>query len=75
MDFIATPSTRIMPLHGPVVEGACAKVEYRVVNGQNIADRDHTGALFELAYINDLYGNDEVAVEFYKQHGHAICNK
>jgi DNA-directed RNA polymerase subunit alpha len=28
-------------------------------------DRDHTGALFELAYINDLYGNDETAVEFY----------
>ena len=22
-------------------------------------DRDHTGALFELAYINDLYGNDD----------------
>jgi DNA-directed RNA polymerase subunit alpha len=30
-------------------------------------DRDHTGALFELAYINDLYGNDETAVEFYKR--------
>ncbi|MGE3821237.1 MAG: DNA-directed RNA polymerase subunit alpha C-terminal domain-containing protein [Isosphaeraceae bacterium] len=30
-------------------------------------DRDHTGALFELAYINDLYGNDEVAVDFYKR--------
>ena len=28
-------------------------------------DRDHTGALFELAYINDLYGNDETAVDFY----------
>ncbi len=31
------------------------------------SERDHTGALFELAYINDLYGNDETAVEFYKQ--------
>lgn len=31
------------------------------------AERDHTGALFELAYINDLYGNDEVAVDYYKQ--------
>lgn len=30
-------------------------------------DRDHTGALFELAYINDLYGNDETAVEYYKR--------
>lgn len=30
-------------------------------------DREHTGALFELAYINDLYGNDEVAVDFYKR--------
>ena len=31
------------------------------------ADREHTGALFELAYINDLYGNDDVAVDYYKQ--------
>lgn len=30
-------------------------------------ERDHTGALFELAYINDLYGNDDVAIEYYKQ--------
>ena len=30
-------------------------------------DRDHTGALFELAYINDLYGNDDAAVDFYKR--------
>jgi DNA-directed RNA polymerase subunit alpha len=30
-------------------------------------DREHTGALFELAYINDLYGNDETAVDFYKR--------
>jgi DNA-directed RNA polymerase subunit alpha len=30
-------------------------------------DRDHTGALFELAYINDLYGNDDQAVEYYKR--------
>ena len=30
-------------------------------------ERDHTGALFELAYINDLYGNDETAVDYYKQ--------
>ena len=30
-------------------------------------DREHTGALFELAYINDLYGNDETAVDYYKR--------
>lgn len=30
-------------------------------------DRDHTGALFELAYINDLYGNDEEAVSYYQR--------
>ena len=31
------------------------------------AESEHSGALFELAYINDLYGNDDVAVEYYKQ--------
>ncbi len=31
------------------------------------SESDHSGALFELAYINDLYGNDDVAVEYYKQ--------
>ncbi|MDB5351156.1 MAG: DNA-directed polymerase, alpha subunit/40 kD subunit [Planctomycetota bacterium] len=31
------------------------------------SERDHSGALFELAYISDLYGNDEAAVEYYKQ--------
>ena len=30
-------------------------------------DREHTGALFELAYINDLYGNDDAAVKYYTQ--------
>jgi DNA-directed RNA polymerase subunit alpha len=30
-------------------------------------DRDHSGALFELAYINDLYGNDDAAIQFYSQ--------
>jgi DNA-directed RNA polymerase subunit alpha len=28
-------------------------------------DRSHTGALFETAYINDLLGNDDAAVEYY----------
>ncbi|MBX6312513.1 MAG: RNA polymerase subunit sigma [Isosphaeraceae bacterium] len=30
-------------------------------------EKDHTGALFELAYINDLYGNDDAAIEYYKR--------
>jgi DNA-directed RNA polymerase subunit alpha len=30
-------------------------------------DKDHNGALFELAYINDLFGNDETAVDLYKR--------
>src|SRR5207248_2504151 len=30
-------------------------------------DRDHNGALFELAYINDLFGNDDAAVDLYKR--------
>jgi DNA-directed RNA polymerase subunit alpha len=31
------------------------------------SDRDHSGALFELAYINDLHGNDDKAVDYYKR--------
>ena len=30
-------------------------------------DKDHNGALFELAYINDLFGNDDTAVDYYKR--------
>jgi DNA-directed RNA polymerase subunit alpha len=30
-------------------------------------DKDHVGALFELAYINDLYGNDDLALDYYKR--------
>jgi DNA-directed RNA polymerase subunit alpha len=30
-------------------------------------DHDHTGALFHLAYINDLYGNDDQAIQYYQQ--------
>ncbi len=39
VNFTSTPRTWLMPLHGPLAVGACAKVEYRVVNGQNIALR------------------------------------
>jgi len=30
-------------------------------------DKDHNGALFELAYINDLHGNDDTAIDYYKR--------
>jgi DNA-directed RNA polymerase subunit alpha len=30
-------------------------------------DKEHNGALFELAYINDLYGNDDLALEYYRR--------
>jgi DNA-directed RNA polymerase subunit alpha len=30
-------------------------------------DKDHNGALFELAYINDLYGNDDTALDLYRR--------
>jgi DNA-directed RNA polymerase subunit alpha len=30
-------------------------------------DKDHNGALFELAYINDIHGNDDLAVDYYKR--------
>jgi DNA-directed RNA polymerase subunit alpha len=30
-------------------------------------DKDHHGALFELAYINDLFGNDDVALDYYRR--------
>ncbi len=30
-------------------------------------DKDHNGALFEFAYLNDLHGNDDVALDMYKR--------
>jgi DNA-directed RNA polymerase subunit alpha len=30
-------------------------------------DKEHNGALFELAYINDLFGNDDTALDLYKR--------
>ncbi len=49
-----------------VTEGdlAAAAAEFE----QTLAiDKDHNGALFELAYINDIHGNDDVAVDYYKR--------
>ena len=45
-------------------ELAAASVEFEKALS---LEREHTGALFELAYINDLHGNDETAVEYYKR--------
>lgn len=30
-------------------------------------DKEHNGALFQLAYINDLFGNDDAAVDLYRR--------
>ena len=37
MKFIGTPETELETEHGPLKVGACAKVEYRLVDGQNMA--------------------------------------
>jgi hypothetical protein len=37
VEFISTPETEFNTENGPLVVGACAKVEYRVVDGQNMA--------------------------------------
>jgi DNA-directed RNA polymerase subunit alpha len=44
------------------LRGASSELEQAVS-----LDPHHTEALFELAYINDLYGNDQEAIEFYKK--------
>lgn len=38
VEFISTAQTELNTEHGPLVVGACAKVEYKVVEGQNLAD-------------------------------------
>jgi hypothetical protein len=38
VDFISTPETEFNSDHGPLVVGACAKVEYQVVDGQNMTN-------------------------------------
>jgi DNA-directed RNA polymerase subunit alpha len=45
-------------------ELALASVELEKALG---FDKDHNGALFELAYINDLFGNDGEAVDLYRR--------
>ncbi len=51
----------LMALGGDL-KGAAEELEKSVA-----LDRFHTSALFELAYINDLFGNDDKAMEYYKQ--------
>jgi DNA-directed RNA polymerase subunit alpha len=45
-------------------ELAAAAAEFEKALG---IDKDHNGALFELAYINDIHGNDDVAVDYYRR--------
>jgi DNA-directed RNA polymerase subunit alpha len=45
-------------------ELAAAAAEFEKALGM---DKDHNGALFELAYINDIHGNDDVAVDYYRR--------
>ena len=59
VEFISTPDTEFETEHGPLVVGACAKVEYQVVNGQNMADKIATEwayhCLGSIAF-NQIYG-------------------
>ncbi len=45
-------------------ELALASAEFEMVLA---IDKDHNGALFELAYINDIHGNDDTALDLYKR--------
>jgi DNA-directed RNA polymerase subunit alpha len=45
-------------------EMAAAAAEFEKALG---LDKEHNGALFELAYLNDIHGNDDVAVDFYRR--------
>jgi DNA-directed RNA polymerase subunit alpha len=51
-------------LHSADGDLMLAKAEFEKALGLG---KEHTGALFELAYINDLYGNDDLALEFYQR--------
>jgi hypothetical protein len=60
VEFISTPETEFETEHGPLVVGACAKVEYQVVDGQNMANEIKS----EWAYqclgsigFNQIYGS------------------
>jgi len=60
VEFISTPRTEFEPEHGPLVVGACAKVDYRMVNGQNIAHEIASELPFRClgpVAFNQIYGN------------------
>jgi hypothetical protein len=59
VQIISTPQTRLERRHGPLVVGACAKVEYRVINGLNIARKIESEWGFLCAgpvAFNQIYG-------------------
>jgi len=60
VEFISTPETEFNTDHGPLVVGACAKVEYQVINSQNMAHKIATEwayhCLGAIAY-NQIYGS------------------
>jgi hypothetical protein len=60
VEFISTPETEFKTEHGPLVVGACVKVEYRVVDGQNkageIASEWAFHCLGSVAF-NQIYGS------------------
>jgi len=59
VQIISTPYTRLETHHGPLVVGACAKVDYRTVNGQNIAKKIESMWLFLClgpVSFNQIYG-------------------
>ncbi|WZO99479.1 DNA-directed RNA polymerase subunit alpha C-terminal domain-containing protein [Isosphaeraceae bacterium EP7] len=51
----------LLTLEGDIT-GAVSEFEKAIAS-----DRQHTGALFELAYYNDLNGNDGEALEYYRE--------
>jgi hypothetical protein len=59
IEFISTPRTELETDHGPLVVGACAKVQYRVVNGLNIAHQIESEWPFHClgpVAFNQIYG-------------------
>lgn len=58
-EFVSTFDTELETHHGPLDVGACAKVEYRVVNGVNMADEISSEKLYrcfgQVAF-NQAYG-------------------
>lgn len=59
VEFISTFGTELETDHGPLVVGACAKVEYRVVNGVNMAEEISSEKIYRCygpVSFNQAYG-------------------